>query len=463
MRIPEGTRIVLHAAATKPLVAARIHRTNVEPDARLDFAGGASDTLRWVYGTLDDDDVLQVSVTDQDGVSTREPYRLSFAVVRDELPQVAVRLAGIGTAITPDATLPLAGKITDDYGLNGAWFEYQIDGGSPAQRPLAVQPAGEMLLSKLDQFDLRASDEETGKRTLELKPGQRFSLALRASDRFDLLEEPRSDEPAGITEIGDSRSGYSDSGHSPSRVGSSPQFTLEVVTPSDLLALLERRELALRQRYEAIYEKMNDTRDVLSRVDFDDDGQSEPPAPDESEVPAAPSAARIMPQQPAGSHTSAERALARRRLRVAGSLQNVVQSADEVAGVAEGFDDLGEQLNNNRIDNQDLKTRLHEQIAQPLRRIAESRMPDLATQLKLLEQHVADATAGAPQLVKAETLADAILVEMRQVLDRMLELETYNEVVALLRDIITDQEDIGRRTKERQKERLRSLFDADQQ
>jgi hypothetical protein len=208
---------------------------------------------------------------------------------------------------------------------------------------------------------------------------------------------------------------------------------------------------------------MNDTRDVLSRVDFDDDGQSEPPAPDESEVPAASSTARIMPQQPAGSHTSAERALARRRLRVAGSLQNVLQSADEVAGVAEGFDDLGEQLNNNRIDNQDLKTRLHEQIAQPLRRIAESRMPELATQLKLLEQHVADATAGATQLAKAETLADAILVEMRQVLDRMLELETYNEVVALLRDIITDQEDIGRRTKERQKERLRSLFDADQQ
>jgi hypothetical protein len=144
---------------------------------------------------------------------------------------------------------------------------------------------------------------------------------------------------------------------------------------------------------------------------------------------------------------------------VAGSLQNVVQAADEIDGVAEGFDDLGEQLTNNRIDNPDLQSRLREQIALPLHRIADERMPKLAAQLKLVEQHVEDAAAGPAELAKAEDLADKILVEMRQVLDRMLELETYNEVVALLRDIITDQSEISRRTKERQKERLRSLFE----
>jgi hypothetical protein len=144
---------------------------------------------------------------------------------------------------------------------------------------------------------------------------------------------------------------------------------------------------------------------------------------------------------------------------VAGSLQNVVQSAEETAGVAEGFDDLGDQLTNNRVDNPDLQSRLREQIAQPLHRIADERMPQLATQLKLVEQHVADPSTGGSELSKAEALADEILVEMRQVLDRMLELETYNEVVALLRDIITDQGDIHRRTKERQMERLRDLFE----
>jgi hypothetical protein len=41
----------------------------------------------------------------------------------------------------------------------------------------------------------------------------------------------------------------------------------------------------------------------------------------------------------------------------------------------------------------------------------------------------------------------------------MLELETYNEVVGLLRGIIADQQEINRRTKDQQKARIRSLFE----
>jgi hypothetical protein len=136
-----------------------------------------------------------------------------------------------------------------------------------------------------------------------------------------------------------------------------------------------------------------------------------------------------------------------------------VQSADEVEGVAEAFDDLGQQLTNNRIDNPDLKSRLREQIALPLHRITDESMPQLAAQLKLVEEKIEDAAATRPELEKSIVLADAVLVEMKQVLDRMLELETYNEVVGLLRGIISDQDEISRQTKEQQKERLRNLFE----
>ncbi len=504
MRIPEGTRLVLHAGATKALTAARIHRAKGQQDDKLEFAEDPRKELRWEYGTLAEDDVLLVSVTDQDGVATREPYRISLAVVRDDVPQVAVRLAGIGAAITPDAILPLVGKVTDDYGLDRAWFEYQVDGGPSRTKPLATQPAGQASLkvgaasraaggdaspSRLGgpaddgQFDLRATDETTGKRLLELKPGQRFTLALKASDRFDLPEEPRVDAVAGLSEAGASQAGLAEAGYSESsRAGSSQQFTLDVVTPGDLLALLERRELALRQRYEAIYEKMTDTRNLLARVEFDgepstsadDASAAEQPAlngvgegengrgGDENGARDGVSPSPSLPVSPSASsppRLTIQRALARRRLRVSGSLQNVVQSADEIAGIAEGFDDLGEQLANNRVDNPDLRSRLREQIAQPLHRIADERMPKLAAQLKLVEQHVEEPAAGAAELAKSLALADEILVEMRQVLDRMLELETYNEVVALLRDIISDQHDVSRRTKDQQKERLRSLFE----
>ncbi len=196
---------------------------------------------------------------------------------------------------------------------------------------------------------------------------------------------------------------------------------------------------------------MTDTRNLLTRVGSDETTPKPP------ELPTA-------PDKTAGSTgdstaSSAERLLSRSRLRISGSLQNVIQSVDETKGVAEAFDDLGQELANNRIDNSDLKSRLGEQIARPLHQIAEERMPQLVAQLKLAEEQIGDPTASANELKKSIALADQLLVEMRQVLDRMLELETYNEVVSLLRDIISDQDQINKRTKEQQKDRLRSLFE----
>ncbi len=387
--------------------------------------------LRWEYGTLEQDDVLLLNVTDVDRVSSREPYRVSVAAVRDEVPQVVVRLSGIGTAITPDAILPFKGKLTDDYGLARAWFQYQVDSGAADSRPLAAQPSGQASLEEIDAFDTRALDESTGKRALVLRPGQKLSLTLRATDYFDLNDGPRA--------------------------GSSQLFTLDVVTMAELLAQLEGRELQLRQRYESIYEKMMDTRNLLARVDAQETPPSE--SADASTAQSSDTGKTNSTERPAEpSPAAADRALALRRLRVSGSLQHVVQSADEVLGVAEAFDDLHDQLTNNRIENPDLQSRLREQIAQPLHRIGNQRMPDLAAQLKLVEANLQDAGVQ-PELAKCIATADQILVEMKAVLDSMLELETYNEVVALLRGIITDQEEINRRTKDRQKERLRSLFE----
>jgi hypothetical protein len=447
MRIPEGTRLVLHAKSTKPLVSTRIHSAHAGQDTGVSFGNQPQQALRWDYGILAADDVLAVSVTDTDDVVSRDPYRVSLAVVRDEVPQVAVRLAGIGAAITPDAILPFKGKITDDYALDRAWFEYQVDSGPPASRSLSQQLTGEPELTNLDSFDTRSLDETTGKRALELRPGQRLTVSLRASDRFNLSDEPRA--------------------------GNSQRFVLDVVTMSDLLAMLERRELQLRQRYEAIYEKVTDTRNLLARVEFDESPSGESSADLSAGDSAADNnddaaienreVAKTSEEQATTQESTAaaaQRALARRRLRIAGSLQNVVQSADEVTGLAEAFDDLHDQLINNRIDIPDLKSRLREQIAQPLHRIGEARMPQLAAQLELIEKHVQD-TKAAPELARAIALADEVLVEMRQVLDRMLELETYNEVLDLLRGIIADQQEISRRTKERQKEQIRDLFEDD--
>jgi hypothetical protein len=464
MRIPEGTRIVLHAASTKPLKSATIHTAHNEQDASVDFGDAPQKELRWDYGTLKDDDVLLINVTDTDDVASREPYRVSLAVVRDEVPQVVVRLDGIGSAITPDAILPLKGKITDDYGLDRVWFEYQVDGQAVSTRPLERRLAGEPELAELDAFDTRLSDPATGARALTLRPGQKLALSLKAADRFDLWpvisedaipsdadanssshetndtkqEESTSTPPRNETEL------------QPVHAGSSPLFTLEVVTMSELLALLEHRELQLRQQYEAIYDKLTDTRNLLGRVEFNESSNNGPEATSDVPIDAATAASTAQGGEESSTAETtagaAQRALARRRLRVAGAQQNVVQSADEVTGIAEAFDDLHDQLTNNRIDNPDLKSRLREQIAQPLHRIGGERMPQLASRLELVEEHLQDAD-GPLELARALALADEILVEMREVLDRMVELETYTVFVAHLRGIISSHEEINRQSR----------------
>ena len=195
MRIPEGTQLTLHANSTKPLTAAQIHAAKDKKETALTLADNGPQKLDYDYGTLTADDVLLVSVTDTDGVATREPYRVSLSAVRDEVPQVAVRLSGISTAITPDAVLPVVGKITDDYALDRAWFEYQIDSSPAVARPLAQQPNGQPALDKFDSFDTRAVDPATGKRAIELKPKQRLTISLKAADRYNLTQKAPSKTP----------------------------------------------------------------------------------------------------------------------------------------------------------------------------------------------------------------------------------------------------------------------------
>jgi hypothetical protein len=111
------------------------------------------------------------------------------------------------------------------------------------------------------------------------------------------------------------------------------------------------------------------------------------------------------------------------------------------------------------VDNPDLKTRLRDQIAHPLRQLGDSHMPELESQLQLVQVAIAEGQTETPGLAGSIKLADQVLVEMQQVLDRMLELESYNEVVALLRGIVHDQQELNEKTKQRQSEKLKGLLE----
>ncbi len=379
----------------------------------IDVAGtGDRRGFTWEIGTLDGDDTLLFRLLDADDIRSREPVRLSLACLADEAPKLALRLSGIGPAITAAARLPAMGHVTDDYGVGRTWFEYAIDGQKAQSRPISA-PSGNVTDVEMNEAF------EVGE--LKLKAGQKLALAVKASDRCDVGGK--------------------------ANVGTSEPWLLDVVTPEQLRAMLESRELVLRQRFESILEEVTQTRDSLGRIEF-------------AAEAAQPTGAGAEPGDRAKANgESPEQALGLRSLRVERAVQNSRKDRHEVLGVAEAFEDIHEELVNNRIDTTELRMRLADGIIGPLKQIADRDFPELDRRLNELAGRLADAKTGVASRDAARQQCDAILSSMRQVLGKMLELEDFNEAVELLRAIIASQEKLNTQTKSRHKETLRDLLE----
>ena len=134
--------------------------------------------------------------------------------------------------------------------------------------------------------------------------------------------------------------------------------------------------------------------------------------------------------------------------------QAAARAAGDTGEIAEAFSMIHLEFDNNGLLTAELDTRLLSQIAIPLATLAENDLPGLVTQTRT--PLAADDGASRQRLV-AET--DGVLNRMRAVLDRMMELETFNEVVDLPRSTISAQEEIRQETRDLQKERARALLE----
>ncbi len=419
MQIPFGTHVTVRGRSNKDLVRFEVRSAlddSSEPEV-LPVTGDPR-TVEYSAGPLRGDRSLLFTLLDSDGIKSREPIRLTLAALGDEAPKLALRLQGIGPAITPEARLPVAGRITDDYGLASTWFEHGVD-DQETRRQAIPTPAGNPT-----DLDFQQALEV---RDLKLQPEQKFLLGVKSSDRYDLGDGPN--------------------------VGSSERWLLDVVTPAELRAMLESRELVLRQRFETIIEQVVETRDSLLRLDFGSAAATEPePAGD-------PAAAAEPGDAPQDAPATPERRLALNSLRMQRAVQNSRKDAYEVLGVAEAFDEIRQELVNNRIDTTELRMRLEQGIVGPLEQIGGEMFPELERRLDAVQRALADEKLGPPERERAREQSEAILLAMRQVLSRMIELEDFNEAVELLRQIVELQQKLNAETKDHSKSGLRDLLE----
>jgi hypothetical protein len=458
VQVPQGTKITVRAKANKDLVEVPVSSLvgeKTQPAQTIRPSDADRRHFSYEIDHLDDDRTLLFTLVDVDGIRTKEPVRLILNAAPDEPPRVGVHLRAIGTSITPQARLPIEGEITDDYGVSKLWFEYKLDQGDAVQVPLRTTPHDRTSL----KFD-RAADEALDFKEHPLKVGQQMSLSIMAQDNCTLK-----------------RGG---------NVAPSERYQISVVAADQLMSMLEARELTLRLRLEQIAQDLTATRDQLGQLDFaapnapaapgKPSGEKKPsgataadptvaetkpaakPIGDEPEDVRSAKPAKGPGAEPGETESPASaRGLKSAPVVIEQSLANSERGASETLSLAAAFDDIREEMVNNRIDTPELEYRLKDQIADPLRHIGEVSFPELDRRLKRLQSALADPEASKARHEAALAQFDAILLEMRQVMNKMLELESFNEIVEHLREIIKDQDALNKLTQKKQKEKALKL------
>lgn len=386
VEVPQGSTVNIVCRSTKPLQAAALSETVAgEPVslAALDTPGaGETTSIEATLSNISGEHAISVSLVDTDGIPNTQPIGFLLSARPDEPPQVAMQLQGISTAVTTAARVPLVGRVSDDHALAAITvdLERERSDASPRRETLPVprcrggEPLVEFAADAPEVVDLAA---------VEPAVGDTLRLWVTARDTAALADGPQ-------MTAGDA-------------------WTLMVVTPAELAAMLEARELLLRRRFESVLANLTEARDTLEAAD-----------------------------QPLPARLG----------------QAAARAAGETGEIAEGFSAIHLEFDNNGLLTAELDTRLLSQIAVPLASLAADDLPALVAQTRM--PLAADNLAGRRQLVAR---ADAVLRQMRAVLDRMMELETFNEVVDLLRSTISAQEEIRQETRDIQKERARALLE----
>ncbi len=423
VQLPVGTRVVIRMRSNKPLEHAEVIIPSARPEdppqrSRIDIKGVGESAQSVVLPpyTLGEQLALDIVLRDRDGVFSDRPHRITITGVPDEAPRVEVTLRGIGAAVTPDAVFPLQGTVRDDYRVDRVWLEIVRNQEKTYEVPLGLQD-GEKVEERVDLRELQQAETP-----LRLRPKDKVTVTVRATDRYNL-------------------------GESGPNIGNGDRFQLDVVTPDELLAMLDRRELGLRRRFEQIIDEWTLMRDSLARIVTDRPGMEE-------DLPAEPGEEKteLSPEE------AAARLLSLNILRAQRAVSQTEKSAQEIAGVAASFDDIRLEIDNNRIDAADRQERLKTQISEPLQSIVASLIPRMQDRLQALQSSLEGGEDTEEIALAAQKEADDILIELDKVLQKMLELEDYNALVQLVRRLLEEQKELAERTKALRKKKAFDLL-----
>ncbi len=444
--LPSGTDFLLQAETNKPLVGVRIQTAGYDLEFSRDVArltlfqqdgqtrGGSftiSGASQWTakdgrsfsvpfllasakdQAVISDDGQarmplrlpadaqLKIFLSDTDDVLTAEPARLAINSIIDEPPTIETQLRGIGSSITRKAIIPVTGVISDDYGVATARFDYRLDSADAQPRSFPTEPKG----SK--KFALEQSETQKWLRfdvlPLELKVGQKLSLSVIAEDADDL---------------------------SGPHFAQGEKYNFQIVSDEELLSQLYARELNLRQRFEQILIEIqrSQTELTLARktvVDLLDLGRKPKSVDRDQQLEVAGQNAA----------TAAER-----------GLYGIRKNHNETQAIGQSLGDIREEMINNAVDTPQTLERMDVKLLRPLKGINDIDFPDVDQRLGLFRLALQEQTDPLNRLDESLQALDRLKRKLELVLVEMRKLETYKELLEILKGIKAQQEELKKRT-----------------
>lgn len=450
--LPEGTAFQLSARSAKPLQSARIvtERFEIEGDrvsSRVVFFDGRGDSVSGTaliaadgvtitagfrvlttaeseslsavvaaggdssesLGTINPQQLaippntsLRFSLHDMDDVKSASPETLRIAGVRDVPPVVVAQMTGIGNSITKRARIPVAGRLRDDYGLQSARFEFQVDdetGWRPRNFRTTPQPGS-------TDYSLSRSADEAWEffevQPLELSEGQSLTLSVVAADG-------NPSPGPGVTR--------------------SAPLAFQIVSDDELLSILYTREIGLRTRFEEVIGQLEDIRRDL---EFH---------------------RQVAVRADAAGAAAAETDLASLATCGSRSGNSLRRQANELSAIIESFEEIVRQLVNNAIPLHNAET-MQAGIVDPLKQARDSAIPQVDRAVAAFRAAVTERQPAAELAGQAEQEISDLIAALRGVLDNVRDLAEFHEALRDLKQLSEEQQRLMEETKRLLKNRL---------
>jgi len=337
-----------------------------------------------------------IYLEDREGIRPQQPLTFVLQVQPDRAPKVEAKLMGVGGTELPNTRDTWEVRVRDDFAVQSARILWQARADEEAS---TLEPAA-VALPAFEPFKGRteaAFQDSFDLTPLNLGPGRTLTFVIEAEDN-------------------DERDG-------PNR-GRSVEFLLRIVTPDELRDDWLRREKEQRQELEQV---LRTQEELLT------------------DTQALAAAAQVTEND---------------RTAISGLSRRQKQAAQQVAAIAQRLDTIAAEVINNRLaaDPDRLADRLRRELVAPLTAVAEQTAAEALQSLDEARRTVDD-DAQRQRALQASTNAERKTAEeLKNILERMLKSEGFQEAVQLLYQIQKAQQDVFDRTQREKQQRIEAIL-----